>query len=149
MKIPVAFLDANVLYSRTLCDWIFMLRREQPGLFLVCSSADAVEEAMYRLRRRLPNAAGGLMEHKRELLRANLDELVTDFPGAPEFAGDDADDAHIHAAATHINARYLVTNDDGFSRLASDDAEYEARTADAFLCLVAENAPFATQAVIV
>lgn len=149
MKVPIAFLDANVMYSRTLCDWIFMLRRELPGMFLVYSSADAIDEAIYRLRRAHPDADGSLTERKRQKLREFLDETVTEFPGNVPFSGADDHDRHIHAAATHVRAHYLVSDDRGFTTFASDDAVYEAHSADTFLCLVAENAPYAVQTVIV
>jgi hypothetical protein len=149
MKVPVAFLDACVMYSRTLCDWLFMLRLEMPGMFLLVSSTDAIEETTYHLRKANPKADGALTERRRKLLHDFLDDVVSDFSGDVVYPGDDIDDHHIHAAATHVGARYLITDDTGFARFGGDDVAYEAHTADSFLCLIAENAPGAIQAVMV
>ncbi|MEV8135752.1 PIN domain-containing protein [Microbacterium aurantiacum] len=141
-------MDANVLYSRTLCDWIFMLRLEAPGMFRLYSSADVLDEVAYHLRKNKPLADGRVIQAKRDHLRRFLDDVVTDFPGDVPFAGDDAHDVHLHAAAVESIADYLVSDDRGFEALNKDSAPYEPHTADTFLCLIAENAPFAVQEVI-
>lgn len=148
MNIPVVFLDANILYSRTLCDWIFMLRLEASGMIRLFSSADVLDEVAYNLRRALPQADGSLIQRKRDRMRMFLDDVIVDFAGDVPFAGKDVHDAHVHAAAVGAGASYLVTDDRGFHALSEDDAPYETHTADSFLCLVAENSPHAVQAVI-
>lgn len=149
MKVPVAFIDANVMYSRTLCDWIFMLRLELPGMVRLYSSADAIEEATTRLRRKNPTANGSLTERKRQHLAMFLDDVVVEYDATIPFDGTDINDHHIHAAAVAAKAEYLVTDDAGFESLNSDGTPYEVHSADSFLCLIAENAPYAVQAVIV
>ena len=149
MNIPVVFLDANILYSRTLCDWIFMLRIEASGMVRLFSSADVLDEVAYNLRRALPRAGGAVIQRKRDHMREFLDDVIVDFAGDIPFGGDDHHDAHVHSAAVASGASYLVTDDRGFRALGVDDAPYEAHTADSFLCLVAENSPHAVQAVIV
>lgn len=149
MKVPVAFIDANVMYSRTICDWIFMLRLELPGMIRLYSSADAIEETTTRLRRNNPTADGSLTEGKRQQLHKFLDDVVTDFDAGVPFEGTDIHDHHIHAAAIAAKAEYLVTDDVGFDRLKSDAVPYEVHSADSFFCLIAENAPHAVQVVIV
>ncbi len=79
MKVPVAFFDANVLYSRTLCDWFFMLRLELPGLFLLYTSQDVIDEVVYNIRRDSPRADGSLTERKRKHLVEFMDDVVRDF----------------------------------------------------------------------
>lgn len=148
MKVSKVFLDANVLYSRTLTDWIFMLRLEAPGMMRVYSSADVLDEVAYQYRRNNPNADGGVIQAKRERTRAFLDDVITDFAGDVSFPGGDKHDSHVHAAALEIGADYLVSDDRGFEVFNNDSAPYEAHSADTFLCLVAENAPFAVQEVM-
>jgi hypothetical protein len=41
----LVFADANVLYSRTLRDWTFLLS-EESGMYSVMSAREAVVEAM-------------------------------------------------------------------------------------------------------
>jgi predicted nucleic acid-binding protein len=148
MKISGVFLDANVLYSRTLCDWVFMLRLEAPGMFRLYTSADVLDEVAYHFRKKRPMADGSVIEAKRQHLRKFVDDVITDFPGDTPFAGEDQHDAHVHAAAIEAGVDYLVSDDRGFEVLDKDSAPYEAHTADTFLCLVAENSPFTVQEVM-
>ena len=148
MRVPIVFLDANVLYSKTLRDWIFLLREETTGgLFTVVSSHDVIGEAVYSIRRNMPHAPGHATARPKEMIENALDEIVRDFDGGMMFPGGDRHDVHVHAAATACNASYVITSDKGFHDVA-DQLEYEVHTPDSFLQLVAENMPQAVDRVI-
>lgn len=149
MRTPVAFVDANVLFSKTLCDWLFLLRKHtNGGLFVLFSSEDAITEALHALRRSKPYADGQFTARRRALFTTTLDDILEEFPGTPDFPGTDKHDAHIHAAALASNATYLIADDAGFTNVDRDQLPYEVHTADSFLMLVAANAAPAVDAVI-
>ncbi|MDX2377310.1 PIN domain-containing protein [Microbacterium sp. LRZ72] len=149
MRTPVAFVDANILFSRTLCDWLFLLRLEtNGGMFVLFSSEDSITETLYNLRRRNPSADGSLTSNRQQLLRRSLDDILDSFSGDVDFPGLDKNDHHVHAAALECHARYLIANDQGFAEIEPDLLPYEAHTADSFLMLIAANAPTAVDAVI-
>lgn len=144
-----AFVDANILYPRTICNWLFLLRLESKGgLFHLVSSLDSLTEAIYHFRRNRPTADGGIIARKHELLKQSLDRLITDFSGRVAFPGSDPDDHHVHAAAVSCQAEYLITDDRGFGEIDPDLLPYEVHTADSFLLLVEENAPQLVDTVI-
>lgn len=149
MRTPIAFVDANVLFSKTLCDWLFLLRKHtNGGLFVLFSSEDAITEALHALRKSNPYADGQFTSRRRALFTTALDEIVADFPGTHDFPGADKHDAHIHAAALATNAVYLIADDAGFDAVDPDLLPYEVHTADSFFMLVAANVPQAVDAVI-
>ena len=43
-------MDANVLYSRTLRDWMLMLRLEADGMYVVLTTEDILTEVLYHFR---------------------------------------------------------------------------------------------------
>ncbi|WP_166997125.1 PIN domain-containing protein [Paramicrobacterium fandaimingii] len=148
MHIPVAFVDANVLYSKTLRDWLFLLRIETGGrMFALFSSEDTLTETLYHLRKNKADAPGRYTGAIQERIRASLDDIVDDFP-AIDFPGADDHDQHIHAAATSVNASYLIAGDRGFHDIDGDLLPYEVHSADSFFMLVAANAPGAVDRVI-
>lgn len=149
MRVPVAFVDANVLYSKTLRDWLFLLRRECSGAFLLFSSRDSITETMYHQRRNRPTADGEQLARIQANLYRSLDDVVDQFPGNISFPGLDPQDQHIHAAAISVEARYLITDDIGFADIDEDDLPYEVHSSDSFFMLVAENMPSAIDAVII
>lgn len=148
MRVPIVFVDANVLYSKTLRDWLFLLRRETCGeLFTVASSNDVIAEVLYRLRKNNSDGPGHLTGSVKETIEASLDELVRDFPAGMVFPGDDTHDTHVYAASITCGAAYLVTDDAGFHD-ASDELPYEVHSADSFFQLIAENVPQSVDNVI-
>lgn len=148
MRTPIAFVDANVLYSKTLRDWLFLLRIETGGgAFALFSSEDSLTEALYHLRKSRPDAPGAYTATIQQRIRGSLDDIVSDFPSL-DFPGDDEHDQHIHAAATSVNSSYLITNDTGFDKIDSDLLAYEVHTTDSFFMLVAANAPDVVDRVI-
>ena len=89
MLIQRVFVDANVLYSRTLRDWLFLLRRETEGMFQIHTTEDVLAETEYRLRRSNPTMAGGVITDLREKITSAIDELVSDYDATIEYSGDD------------------------------------------------------------
>ncbi len=141
MRVPIVFVDANVLYSKTLRDWLFLLREQTQGdMFTVASSNDVIAEVLRSIRRRNPTGPGHLTGSVKELLERQLDEIVRDFPDGIAFPGDDEHDTHVHASAITCGATYLITDDNGFQRVA-DVLPCEVHSADSFFHLIAENVP--------
>ncbi|WP_298040090.1 hypothetical protein [uncultured Microbacterium sp.] len=148
MRVPIVFADANVLYSKTLRDWLFLLRHETSGeLFTVASSNDVIAEVLYWIRKNNTAGPGHLTSRAKQLIEESLDEIVRDFPAGMTFPGDDDHDTHVHAAAMTCGATYLVTDDGGFHSLAAA-LPYEVHSADTFFQLIAENVPQAVDNVI-
>ena len=139
------FLDANVLMSRTLRDWFALCAIESRaapcGLVVELGvSEDVLSEWQYRLRRRHPEApetaVGGL---RRRFLDSQPESILVtgyDVLATPDL--NDIDDRHVIAAATHCQADYLVTDDQGILD-ASDLLEPEPATSEEMLCLIARR----------
>lgn len=145
---PIIFVDANVLYSKTLRDWLFLLREETcADMFTVVSSNDVIAEVLYRLRKNNSGGPGHLTGNVKETLERSLDEVVRDFPAGTVFPGDDEHDVHVHAATKECGADYLITDDQGFFDVA-DQLNYEVHTADTFFQLITENVPQVVDQVI-
>ncbi|MGB4834514.1 MAG: hypothetical protein WBP28_00340 [Nostocoides sp.] len=67
--------DANVLYSRTLRDWLFLLKlRSEAGMFTVYATEDIIAEVLYRLRRDNPNEPGHFIAGIHDRIVANIDD---------------------------------------------------------------------------
>ena len=133
------FVDSNVLSSRTLRDWLFLLRNDVPGMFELYSSLDVLAETVRVIRRQHPTAGGDLTASLADLLQANLNHVLTHYPPADAFGGADPGDQHVHAATTACDASYLITNNPtDFGD--PDSLPYELYTADEFLCLIDDGA---------
>jgi len=142
--------DANVFFSRTTRDWLFLLRNQTRGMFTVHATVDVVAEAVYSLRREFPNAPGRLTRRAHQLILDNLDELVEDFTVDEDWPGKDPDDAHVHAAAIACRATILLSGDKGFSGVPDDIdvlLPYEVHTTDSFFTLIDDSAPDDVRAV--
>ena len=57
------FVDANVLYSKTLMDWLFLLKLHNPGMFQVHTTEDVCAEVLANMRSRHPQAPGHYTAH--------------------------------------------------------------------------------------
>jgi len=139
------FVDANVLYSRTLRDWLFLLRRETEGMFQIHTTEDVLAETEYRLRRNNPTMAGGVITDLRKKITTSVDELVGDYDATIPYAGQDPDDRHVHAAAIASQAHILLTGDAGF--IGSDDEPYEVFRCDEFFILIDDSASWLVERV--
>ena len=139
------FVDANILMSRTLMDWLFMLRAETGRMFSIVTSEDVLAEVEYSLRRLHPEAPGRLIVQKRAKIVECVDEVLGDFDATVPYNGADPHDRHVHAAALAAGADILLTNDGGFSD--SEDELYEVYRADDFFILIDDGAPSHVQRV--
>lgn len=134
------FVDSNVLASRTLRDWLFLLRNETGMMFQVHTTFDVLIEAVRVFRRRHPDADGRATKDLFDHLQNNVDEVLGDFPGNVDFDGADRHDLHVHAATLACRADKLLTaNTRDFPE--SDDLPYEVYAPDDFFLLVDDSAP--------
>jgi hypothetical protein len=142
--------DANVLYSRTLRDWLLLL--DLTGApFMLCWTEDVLAEVMYRLRRAHPRWDGRTITQIRDrLCRALEGRRIDDYPVDGTFAGADPDDQHVDAAARAGAVDVVLTHDTGFTVAAAGSAlPYRVLGADDFLLLVEAAAPECVRAVAV
>jgi predicted nucleic acid-binding protein len=145
--ISKVFIDANVLYSRTLRDWMFLLRASSDlGFMTLATSEDAIVEAQGSFRKNNPTAPGWQIAKIRETTIDSIDELVVDYTVLSDPITSDHLDNHIIAAAEAWNANYLITSDKGFETLSNvpellDAFEFEVYKPDDFFMLVADSAP--------
>ncbi|GMA33183.1 PIN domain-containing protein [Litorihabitans aurantiacus] len=145
--------DANVLFSRTLRDWVILLELETSArMFKVHWTEDILAEVVYRTRRKHPTIPGGVVRSMRDSIAGSLEGgRVEDFDVDNSFAGVDRDDAHVHGAAVACGAKILLTHDKGFSERHPDpdSLPYDVYDADAYLRLVHDSDPAAVRAVTV
>ena len=141
--------DADVLYSRTLRDWLFLLRNETAGgMFRLYATVDIVAEVVARYRDRNPMVNGRTITGIHDAIVRNLDDRIEEYEIDGSFPGGDEGDAHVHAAAVACRADFLVTNDKGFTNLDSsvlDSLPYEVHTPDSFLVLIDDSMPQAVR----
>lgn len=135
--------DANVLYSRTLRDWLFLLRNAS-GMYTVQTTEDIICEVGVATRRKHPAADARKVADLVTALRKNVDEILTSYADDPGYAGTDPFDRHVHSAAASGDVDVLLTADGGFN---FDDSRYEVHTPDAFFCLADDSQPQYTTAV--
>lgn len=139
--------DSNVLFSKTLLDWLFHLRTHNEGLFQLYATEDILAEVLSNMREKHPGAPGHLTRRRLELMRTALDEILPDYPGDDTpggggFTGRDPHDFHVHSAATAGRASLLLTVNDPRDFTQSPDNEpYEVIHPDAFFCMVANSNP--------
>lgn len=139
------FVDANILYSRTVRDWLFALSTSEVQAFELFASEDVLAEVVYHFRRNNPSRSGGsvkaLVDQMRELVvmvsRYDCERARTDYLGA------DPNDLHLHAAAKDGNCSILLTDDRelyaGLSEEQLDSLPYSVCTSDEFFCDLAES----------
>lgn len=142
MKKQIVFVDANILFSKTLMDWLFFLREENPGMFQLIGTQDVFSEVLYNMRRSNPRAPGIRISRRLELMKECMDSVVSDFPGGLDFSGADKNDYHAHAAATSQDADFILTQDRPSDFTSSPDNEVsEIIIPDDFFTLVADSNP--------
>lgn len=134
------FVDSNVLVSRAIRDWLFLLRHETDGMFQTHSTVDVIAESVRAVRRMKPRLDGAITHELQRRLIENLDEIQATFDGTLPFAGRDRDDFHVHAAAVASHADILLTSN---GRDFGDPATlpYDIWTPDEFFVLVDDSAP--------
>lgn len=139
--------DANTFFSRTLTDWVCLLRNHTGGMYMAFTTEDAISEAISSYRNKRPLVAGAVTANRVKLIRENVDEILEDFPAGLSFTGTDQGDYHLHAAAHSGRADFILTSNDP-EDIATGDEPYEVIHPDAFFTLVANSAPSAFLAVV-
>lgn len=129
-----------MLFSKTLRDWLLLLRMRTEDLFQVHTTEDVLAETAYHWRKRSPRMEGGVITKRLAQVRGALDEVVKDFPGDCPFDGTDEGDYHVHAAALASRADVLLT-DNKPRDFGTEPTAYEIITADQFFCDVVRAAP--------
>lgn len=142
--------DANVLFSRTLRDWLALLYLQSDAFFSVYWTEDILAETIYRLRRQNPEWSGAQITAIRDRIAGTFEGgRVEDFTPDGTFPGADPHDEHVHAAAVACQAQYLLTCDSGFKDPeVLDQLPYEVYTPDDFFVLIDQSAPHVVRAVI-
>lgn len=141
---PSAFLDANVLFSRTLRDWICLIALDSGHTaYQVRWSEDVLAEWVYRMRRAYPDltdhALGGL---RRRLETSFPDAMITGYTPTEVPQPPDLNDWHVLAAAASVPVDFLVTCDKhGLPPDLGEDLGIHVLDPDRFLNLVADRHP--------
>ncbi len=101
-------------------------------------------ELVYHLRKKHPNFSdhqiGGVRDN---IVKVAVHGRIKGYEIDPGLAYTDKYDAHLHAAAEHGDAQYVITNDAGFHEFVSGHDEllvYEVYTPDDFFMLVYRDA---------
>jgi hypothetical protein len=106
-----AFLDANIIVSKTLRDWFFKLSLTDPNVLSLSCSELVLEEAKKAFRKRNPTAYSGVVEEWIEWIRSIFDHVVIDAPSSSDHVdGISRHDLHVHRAALRAQATHLVTS---------------------------------------
>lgn len=104
------FLDANVLTSTTVLRWLFDLRAATGGEVLrLVTSLKTLSETGATMNWRVPQSTGAQRDERMAQLRREMDEVLPRYPRDLPFSGKDADDYHVHAAATALGAEILLS----------------------------------------
>lgn len=134
--------DANVLFSRTIRDWLFNLELAAGTMFSTCTTEDIIAEVLHRTRKKRPAAPGGVIASLGTQIRRYSSEIITDFDCSVEYDGEDPDDLHVHAAAVTGQVDILLTMDHGFEALEKRSTlPYSVYSADAFFSLIDDSSP--------
>lgn len=138
--------DANVLFSRTLRDWICLLTVSEIGQpYQLRWTEDILAELLYRLRRKFPtHDEGAICGVRDRLVLVAPSGRIAGYSITADLRDVDRHDAHVHAAAVHGRVNYVITDDGALQQFAADhddELPYEVYTSDEFLMLVYESAP--------
>ena len=143
-----AFLDANVLYSRCLRDWLVMMALDSEYTAYELRWSEAVlVEAFYHLRRDKPDAPDGSIERWRDQLDANFPEAkVTNWDPSSVPRPADPNDHHVLAAAYAGKVDVLITCErddlDNFQECLDEvDGGISVQHVDEFLLMIADRYP--------
>jgi hypothetical protein len=144
--VDLVFVDANVLFRRTLRDWTLMLGREC-NRFAVISSRDCLVEAIAKIRERNPAAEGGMISRIHDLIERSLHDLITTYPGGPIDGIADEKVWHVIHAATEAGAKILVTSNLKDFAPVADSLPFDLYSPDELFDLVWKNDPRAVEQV--
>lgn len=144
------FVDANILFSRTLRDWFVLISMESgPDGIKLLFSEDVLAEFVYHLRKKHPELSdtqvGGW---RRRIIESCPGSLVTGYEIDPRFLAGDPFDAHVIAACGQGVADYLVTSNVKDFLPFEDSLEFEIFSPDDYLTLVLQRRPGTVLSVI-
>ena len=142
MPAPTALLDANVLYSAALRD--FLLRLADRRLFTPLWSAEIHAEWIRSILEDRPDLSPEVLDRTRSVMDQHFpDSLVEGYTGLTSRVDlPDPDDRHVLAAAIHGGADVIVTmNLRDFPDEALAPRALEARHPDAFVFGLLEEHP--------
>lgn len=148
MPMDLVFVDANVLFSRTLRDWTLMLG-EECNRFAVISSRDCLVEVIANIRERNPAAEGGMISHLHDLIERSLHDLITKYPGGPINGMPDEKDWHVVHSASEAGAKILVTSNMKDFAPVADLLPFDLYSPDELFNLVWKNDPRAVEEVTI
>lgn len=141
------FLDANVLYSKTLRDWIFLISYDtQNKFFQTFTSQGVLDEWSYHWRKKNPEKDDKSRQVIVDQIKEAVFEVVEGFQIHPIEGYPDKHDLHIHAGVTAVQADALITADKdlikfGYSRAGEEQLSYDTLSPDKFLMQLTEYAP--------
>lgn len=143
--------DANVLYSRTLRDWLFLLQAcSNHDIFVTCYTEDIRVEVLNNLRKSDPDMDGQAMTVLSDRIAESMWERIEDYPGIPDAPIADPYDRHVHAAAIAGQVDKLLTCDKGFLDLpesVTDGLPYEICTPEQVFLLLDDGHPWVVREV--
>lgn len=149
LPVPLTiFLDANVLYSRCLRDWLILMALDSEyTAYQPRWSESVLAEAFYHLRRDRPEAPEQAIEKWRDQMDAGFPEAkVTGWDPASVPRPRDPNDHHVLAAAHAAQVDVLVTCerddiDDFQACLDKVEAGITVQHIDDFLLMIADRYP--------
>ena len=144
MIIPTVFLDANILASRTLRNWLFTLSEVTSGsMFSLGTSDSALAEFEKTWQKRNPNLDGEIAKRLSGYISDSCAQVITNAPAHNLEGLRDPKDQHIHSAVLHGAFDYLVTRDEDFLDLTetvTDLLPYEIMSPDTILIQINDSA---------
>ena len=144
--VPKVLVDANILYPRTLRDWVMLMSlRSGHPLFHVRWTEDVLVETLFHLRKDHPfwddAQVGGIRD---KIVGSAPNGRITGYRVDETLEYRDKHDAHLHAAAEHGGVTYVVSNDKDFASFAAENDDilnYEVYSADEFFLWIDQNSP--------
>ncbi|WP_216382064.1 type II toxin-antitoxin system VapC family toxin [Arcanobacterium phocae] len=140
--VHLVFLDANILRSCCLMDWLFHLHNATHGMFSLQTSQDVLNEVWYTTRRDYPKESDEIIKKRIDLIHKLINEILEDsFDSKLEsFTGTDQNDYHVHATAIKAGSNYILTNDNPANIIQTPDEQpYSIINADDFFCFVKQS----------
>jgi predicted nucleic acid-binding protein len=148
-SVPVAIVDANVLFPLSLRD--LFLRAVEKGLYRLRISRQIWDEVIRNLiatGRMAPDRAAYLDARVQEFLSEN-DAFVSGYEALIPTLANDAKDRHVLAAAVHAKAETIITfNLRDFLPDALAPHKVVAEHPDVFLCRLYEDNAHALAAIV-
>ncbi|MDY6052150.1 MAG: PIN domain-containing protein [Rothia sp. (in: high G+C Gram-positive bacteria)] len=138
--------DANLLLSTTLRDWVLMPCYESGSQFYqVVTSQSILDEFGYHWRK----DHADVDDHVRQKIVERIKQclvVVEGYPVTTPLGYPDKDDSHVHSAAVHSHANALITDDKKLLNFAQteegeDQLPYETMSCDDFLMQLTDYAP--------